>query len=46
MNIVLNSLGPECKGKIVETSDNVRGIVGPKHRANAVEFSNGEKVFT
>ena len=43
MNIVINSLGPECKGKIVETSDNVRGIVGPKHRANAVEFSNGEK---
>ena len=43
MNIILNSLGPECKSKIVETQDSVRGINNSTHKANSVEFSNGEK---
>ena len=43
MNIILNSLGPECKSKIVDTQDNVRGINNSTHKANSVEFSNGEK---
>ncbi len=43
MNIILNSLGPECKSKIVDTQDSVRGINNSTHKANSVEFSNGEK---
>ncbi len=43
MNIILNSLGPECKSKIVDTQDSVRGINNYTHKANSVEFSNGEK---
>lgn len=43
MNIILNSLGPECKSKIVDTQDSVRGINNSTHKANSIEFSNGEK---
>lgn len=43
MNIILNSLGPECKSKVVDTQDSVRGISNSTHKANSVEFSNGEK---
>lgn len=43
LNIILNSLGPECKSKIVDTQDSVRGINNSTHKANSVEFSNGEK---
>ncbi len=43
MNIILNSLGPECKSKIVDTQDSVRGMNNSTHKANSVEFSNGEK---
>lgn len=43
MDIVLNSLGNDCKSRTIECPGDFRGVYGAAHRANEVEFSNGEK---